>query len=118
MNYILSGLEIHFEECDHIITEGSPFSRPFALHFLRPTQNPFTILLRTTTVDSAVDSAEALGLEQFILAGSIDAASQATASRSIVVCMYNTYFCKSTLIHMTFFRFGFHDINYNCDSSC
>ena len=84
MNYILSGLEMHFEECDHIITEGSPFSRPFALHFLRPTQNPFTILLRTTTVDSA----EALGLEQFILAGSIDATSRATTSRSIVVCMY------------------------------
>ena len=84
MNYILSGLEIHFEECDHIITEGSPFSRLFVLHFLRPTQNPFTLLLRTASLDSA----EALGLEQFILSGSINATSRATASRSTVVSMY------------------------------
>ena len=85
---------MHFEECDRMITEGSPFSRPFALHFLRPTQNPFTILLRTTTVDSA----EALGLEQFILSESIDATSRATASRSrhnillsVCICFYMSF---------------------------
>ena len=56
--FLITGLEINFEESDYSIEEGRALSPDIRLH----NQNPFTVTL--TPVD--IDTAEALGLGFFI----------------------------------------------------
>ena len=61
ISFLITGLEINFEESDYSIEEGGTLSTDIRFQF-RGTQNPFTVTL--TPVD--IDTAEALGLGFFI----------------------------------------------------
>ena len=72
--FLITGLEINFEESDYSIEEGGTLSTDIRFQF-RGNQNPFTV--RLCPVD--IDTAEALDLGFFIDSDSIDIISRATA---------------------------------------
>ena len=81
--FLITGLEINFEESDYSIEERGTLSTDIRFHF-RNNQNPFSV--RLCPVD--MDTVEALGLGRFINSEEIDIISRATAGEWIyIVCI-------------------------------
>ena len=78
ISFLITGLEINFEESDYSNEEGGILSTDIRLQF-RNNQNPFSVRLCPVNVSTV----EARGLGHFINSGDIDIISRATAGEWI-----------------------------------